>query len=287
VYPHGYLGTLSRARLGVPVVVTSHGDDVIADNHRMRCPVIGPRIREAVRNADHLIAISSFTRDGYLQLGADPDRITTIPNGADSEKLSRPAPRPAALSPSIRPGQYFLFLGRLARRKGVDVLLAALAQTPKTGGVELVIAGAGENQEGLDALYRELGLSERVHFAGAVGGETKKYLLQNARCLVMPSRGWEGCPLVLMEAFATGIPVLGSNLQGIADFVTPGRTGWLVPPENASALADALTRVRSCAVARTMREEIRKAASDLTWAAIARRQLQLFEELPRGELIGV
>ncbi len=275
----------SRARLGVPVVVTSHGDDVIPDNHRMRCPVIGPRIRETVRNADHLIAISSFTRDGYLQLGADSDRITTIPNGADGDKLSRPAPRPVALPAGIRPGQYILFLGRLARRKGVDVLLAALAQTPRTGGVELVIAGAGEEREGLEALCGDLCLSERVYFAGAVRGETKNYLLQNARCLVMPSRGWEGCPLVLMEAFATGIPVLGSNLQGIADFITPGRTGWLVPPEHASALADALTRVRSCAVSRTMREEIRKAAADLTWAAIARRQLQLFEELPRGQPI--
>jgi glycosyltransferase involved in cell wall biosynthesis len=288
VYPHGYLGTRSRQRLGVPVVVTSHGDDVVADNHRMRCAVIGPRIRRAVQQADHLIAISSFTRDGYLHLGADPRRITNIPNGADSDRLSQRATRPTDLPAGIRPREYFLFLGRLAPRKGVDVLLFALSQTPATGGVEAVIAGMGEEREALERLCRTLQLNGRVLFAGAVGGETKSYLLQNARCLVVPSRSWEGCPLVVMEAFAAGIPVLGSNLKGIADFIRPERTGWLVPPENAAALAEWLIRVRSSRVSADMKAEIGKAAAELSWPAVARRQIELFEGLvgsrqaPRG-----
>jgi glycosyltransferase involved in cell wall biosynthesis len=279
VYPHGYLGTRLRQRLGAPVVVTSHGDDVVADNHRMRCPVIGPRIRQAVQTADHLIAISSFTREGYLQLGADPVRITDIPNGADSDQLSQRTARPGDLPAGIRSGEYVLFLGRLAPRKGVDVLLAAMSRMPATGGVELVIAGTGEERETLEGLCRSLELNGRVYFAGAVGGEKKSYLLQNARCLVVPSRLWEGCPLVVLEAFATGIPVLGSQLKGMADFIKPDRTGWLVPPEDAAALAEALMPVRSSRITAEMKEEIRKAAAELSWPAIARRQIELFETL--------
>ena len=157
VYPHGYLATSCREQLGVPVVVTSHGDDVFVDNHRLRCPIIRPRIRQAVCRADHLIAISSFTRDGYLESGADPERITIIPNGVDGEPLRHPAARPADLPESIKPGQYVLFLGRLIRRKGVDVLLSALARLPngRENQVELVVAGSGEELDALEEMARQ------------------------------------------------------------------------------------------------------------------------------------
>ena len=152
VYPHGYLATLCGPRLGVPVVLTSQSDDGSEDNHRLQCPVIRPRMHQAVQRADHLIAISSFTHEGYVRMGADPSRITLIPNGADADRLSVAAPRPADLPASIKPGQYLLFLGRLAERKGVNVLLAALARMPVGKGVELVIAGGGEERESLETL---------------------------------------------------------------------------------------------------------------------------------------
>jgi glycosyltransferase involved in cell wall biosynthesis len=281
VYPPGYLSTRERSRLGVPVVVTSQGDDVVSDNHRMRCPVIGPRIRQAVLNADHLLAISAFTREGFLRLGADPARITDIPNGADGERLSRPAARPADLPAAIRAGEYLLFLGRLAPRKGVDVLLRALARMEPRSSLELVIAGAGEERENLESLCRSLHLSERVRFLGAVQGEKKDYLLQNARCVVVPTRSWEGCPLVVMEALAAGSPVLGTQIKGIMEFICPGRTGWLVPPEDPAALAESMALVRSTGIPPHVRADIRDASVEFSWPAIARRQVEVFEQLLR------
>jgi glycosyltransferase involved in cell wall biosynthesis len=284
VYPPGYLSTRERARLRVPVVLTSQGDDVVADNHRMRCPVIGPRIRQAVLQADHLIAISEFTRDGFLRMGADPSRITNIPNGADGDRLSRPAARPADFPADIRAGEYLLFLGRLAPRKGVDVLLNALSRLPATGGLVLVIAGAGEEREPLEKQCDDLHLGKRVRFLGAVGGEKKEYLLQNARCVVVPTRSWEGCPLVVMEALAAGSPVLGTRIKGVTEFIQPGRTGWLVPPEDPAALAETLALVRSAGITNQARAEIRKVGVEYSWPAIARRQVELFERLIRGEM---
>jgi glycosyltransferase involved in cell wall biosynthesis len=282
VYAAGYLATRCRERIGVPVVVTSHGDDVFMDNPRFRCPIIRPRICRTVRQADHLVAISSFTREGYLQSGADPERITVIPNGVDPEPLRQPAPRPADLPDSLKAGQYVLFLGRLVRRKGVDVLLSALARLPARSGLELVIAGSGEELEPLRELAHRMGLGGRVYFTGAVGGDTKNYLLQNARCLAAPSRTWEAQGLVVLEAFAAGAPVIASRLKGLADLIDQDRTGWLVPPEDPEALAQPLAKALSWPVREAMRAHLRKVVARFTWPVIAARHLDLFADLLRG-----
>jgi glycosyltransferase involved in cell wall biosynthesis len=279
VYPQGYLATRSRARLGVPVVITSHGDDVFAGNHRLRCPRIRGRIRSAIRQADHLIAISSFTEEGYRQLGADRRRITVISNGVDADRLRQAVPRPADLAARIEPDRYVLFLGRLILRKGVDVLLSALRQVPATGKIDVVIAGVGEERDALERMTRQLELSERVYFVGSVQDEKKAWLLQNARCLVVPSRTWEAQGIVALEAFAAGVPVIASNLQGLADLIEPGHTGWLVPPEDSTALAEALRQTLSVPVPEEMSVRVRKVAARLTWSAIAGRHVELFEEL--------
>jgi glycosyltransferase involved in cell wall biosynthesis len=279
VYPHGYLATSHRERLGVPVVVTSHGDDLFLDNPRFRCPIIRPRICRTVQQADHLVAISSFTKEGYLQSGADPSRITVIPNGVDCEPLRQPAARPVELPDSLQAKRYALFLGRLVKRKGVDVLLAALSRLPAKGGVELVIAGAGEELDSLREQMRRLGLVERVHFTGAVGGDTKSWLLQNARCLAAPSRTWEAQGLVVLEAFAAGAPVIATKLKGLADLIDQDRTGWLVPPEDPDALAQPLAKALAWPVREAMRAHLRKVVAQYSWSVIAGRRLELFDQL--------
>src|SRR6185437_11475590 len=136
--------------------------------------------------------------------------------------------------PAIREGSYALYLGRLARRKGVDVLLKALTELPAEPGVRLVVAGSGDDEAELRALAASHALGDRVRFVGRVDGADKLYLLQNAIATVMPSRVWEAFPLVVLESFAAGRAVIGTRVPGIADLVENDKTGILFEDENVS-----------------------------------------------------
>jgi len=138
----------------------------------------------------------------------------------------------------------FLFVGRLRIRKGVEVLLAALAgmrrQVPEA---RLLVAGDGEHRAALQERAAELGLGpESVTFLGRADAARVRGLLAGARALVVPST-YEGMPLVVLEAMAAGIPVIASRVSGIPEVVVDGETGWLVPPEDPAALAAALQAV--------------------------------------------
>lgn len=283
VYPTGYVAALSRPPIAAPLLITSHGGDVKAGNIRVSKPGMRPRYIQAIRKADALISIGRFTDEGFRALVADPPPITTIPNGIDLDPYALRATRPAALDPAIRAGEYLLFLGRLKHRKGVDLLLEAMARLPTAGGVELVIAGTGEEEASLDAQIQRLGLTGRVHRVGRVGGAEKIYLLQNALCIVMPSRVWEAFPLVLLEAYAAGRPVVGTAVPGIVDLVREGETGLLVAEDSPELLAAALQNLlANRETANAMGTHARRFAQDYSWSAVADRHLTLYDQVAHG-----
>ena len=280
VYPTGHLAVAARAALGVPVVITSHGGDVRPGNRLLAKPMVKVRIRAALETADALVSIGRFTTDGFLAAGASGRNLHAIPNGVDCAALAEIAPRPADLDVAIVPGRYVLFIGRLADRKGVDQLLAGLSRLPPTGGVELVIAGSGDRRSFLEATAARLGVAGRVRFVGRAEGSLKSYLLQNAAAVAVPSRGWEAFPLVVLEAYAVGRPVLASRIPGLEDVVDDGVTGLLVDPESpagwatalSQAMADEPWRFAAGAAARTV-----AAAHD--WPRIAQRHVDLYREV--------
>jgi len=125
-----------------------------------------------------------------------------------------------------------------------------------------------------------LGLDQRVCFLGAVAGAAKTYLLQNALATVVPSRQWEAFPLVPLESFAAGRPVIGTQLPGLDEAIEPGRTGLLIPPESTTALEEALlAAARDVARMDALGAAARRVAQGYDWAEIARRHLELFAEL--------
>jgi L-malate glycosyltransferase len=279
VYPPAYLAALSRHQLGVPTLITSHGGDIRLGNVRLAKPVLQKRYQQALLNGDVLVSISRFTHDNFRRLHPDA-RIVTIPNGVDPEPFAEPAPRPENLDPAIRSKEYILFLGRLKNRKGVDLLLQALAQVPGNGKVQLVIGGDGEERSTLETLAKALKVTDRVRFLGAVHGPVKTYLLQNALCTAMPSRDWEAFPLVVLESYAAGTPVLATRIPGLEDLVQPGKTGWLVRPESPEDLAGALSRILADpAGARSLRSAVLDHVRAYSWQTIAERHVELYQEL--------
>jgi glycosyltransferase involved in cell wall biosynthesis len=178
-----------------------------------------------------------------------------------------------------------LFLGRLHRRKGVDLLLDAWARLGATGRDMLVIAGAGDQFAPLAAQTRRLGLEDRVCFVGPVQGTTKTWLLQNAVGVCLPSRQWEASPLVVLESYAAAKPLIGTGIDGLEGLVRPGQTGWLVPPESIDGLAAALAELLADrARSQQMGANARRAVAPYSWHAIAARHLQLYQRVSRGSL---
>jgi glycosyltransferase involved in cell wall biosynthesis len=170
---------------------------------------------------------------------------------------------------------YFLFVGRLRIRKGVEVLLEALHELRERGSkpVRLLIAGDGEHRAALERRTAELELGPGVRFLGRCDAARVRGLLRGARALVVPSI-YEGMPLVVLEAMEAGVPVIASAVSGIPEVVEEGRTGWLVPPENPDRLAGALREAlndpeeaarRGAEGRRRIDERFRPAHAAATW----------------------
>jgi glycosyltransferase involved in cell wall biosynthesis len=282
-YPPGYLAALCRPHMSVPFVITSHGGDIRPDGLRQGKAVVRRRLAQAIQAADSLVSLNGCTTEGLCYWGADPARIVTIPNGVHVETFARRVDRPVDLDPAIVPGAYVLYLGRLVHQKGVDLVLQALRSVAASGQVQFVIAGGGEKLTALRDLTTQLHLNNRVRLVGPVAGDTKTYLLQNALCTVIPSRFADAFPLVLLESFAAGTPVLGTRVPGLQDLIEPGQTGWLVAPESPAAMADALGWIsQQPGACREAGRQAARVAEGYSWRRIARQHLSLYEQLLHG-----
>jgi glycosyltransferase involved in cell wall biosynthesis len=137
-------------------------------------------------------------------------------------------------------GRRLLFTGRLARVKGLPVLLAALellrARHPD---VELSLAGDGPERGVLEVEARRLGVADRVRFLGYQSSDQVRALLQDTDVFVLPSFA-EGVPVVLMEAMASGVPVVTTRVAGVSELVEDGVSGFVVSPGDVEALARAI-----------------------------------------------
>lgn len=173
------------------------------------------RIRRSAAIADRIIAVSHATRQDILRLlpEAAPEKVIVIHEAADREADDERQVVSASRAPCHEP--FILFVGTLEPRKNLITLLRAMARLP--GAVRLVIVGAvGWRDEALGDLARELGVVERVTFAGRLSDEALDALYRRARLLVMPSLG-EGFGLPVLEAMSRGTPVVCSSAGALPE----------------------------------------------------------------------
>ncbi len=176
------------------------------------------------------LAPSRFLADTLVAHGLPADRMETLPNCLRADMFpSEPGER----------GASFLYAGRLSAEKGIEVLLEALESAP---GLTLRVAGTGPLEEELHRRAQPLG--DRVRFLGHLDEVSLRGELARARALVVPSTWYENQPYVVLEAFASWTPVIGSAIGGIPELVRDGETGFLVEPGSAPALADAMLRLQ-------------------------------------------
>jgi glycosyltransferase involved in cell wall biosynthesis len=227
-----------------------------------------------------VVAVSASTREDLVVRGMDPALIQVIENGVDSIRLHPGDDGDRYSEPTL------LYLGRLRRYKGVDLILRALVRLREGGvaGARLIIAGKGDDEERLKREVGRLNLSEdEVRFLGYVSEEEKVELLQRAwvHILTSPREGWG---ISIVEAAACGTPTVASDAPGLRDSVREGETGFLVPHGDVEALAQRLgLLLRDGELRRRMGIAARSFAEGLSWEeSSARLALALEKSLRRG-----
>jgi glycosyltransferase involved in cell wall biosynthesis len=211
-------------------VVVSHPTFAERRFALLRAPLLAALGRLTARLADVVIAPSQATA-AELRRDYDAREVVVIPNGV----AVPPAPaRGHAGTPIV------VFAGRLRSRKAAAVLVAAMPRVlERVAGARLLLLGGGEQEAAIAAQVRRLGLGAVLERPGALPRSEVLRRLAGADIFCLPST-YEGMPLAILEAMSLGLPVVATAVSGNPEAVEDGVTGLLVPPESASALADAL-----------------------------------------------
>ncbi|NJK73877.1 MAG: glycosyltransferase family 4 protein [Microcoleus sp. SU_5_6] len=219
--------------LGIPYTILTYGKEVWEP--------LSSRERMAMKQADTIWTISRYTRDRTCQFNnLNPAKFQIIPCTVDGEIFTI-APKSSDLLTqyNLHDAKILLTVARLRSTdfyKGVDVTIQALPQIAKIfPNVKYLVVGRGNDRPRLAQLAADLGVAERVIFAGFVPTENLAAYYQLADAFVMPSQ--EGFGIVYLEALACGIPVLAGDADGSADPLQDGKLGWRVPHRNSEAVA--------------------------------------------------
>jgi len=279
--PQGVLGLHAKRKTGLPLVSTFFGVELTWMERQF--PFLAPLLRRIVRGSDAVTAISRYTA-GRLEMQVPGVRPAIIPFGA---AVDAPAHPPPYQWDGTRPFE-LLFVGRLVERKGVHLLLDALASLPESTRPVLHVVGDGPDRAGLEARAGRLGLGAGALFHGFVAKEELQRRLSTCDAFVLPAvvdaKGdTEGLGVVLIEAMSYARPVIASAAGGIVDIVEDGRNGFLVPPGDAAALAAAVARMmEDPARARALGLQGRAdAAERFSWDAIADRLAEIYRGVAR------
>jgi len=232
---HAHFGTNSAAIAmlashlsGIPYSFTAHGPDEFEN-----APLLS--LDEKLSRASFAICVSSFGKSQLMRWSSAENwqKIEVIHCGVDTGFLDAPVQTPPA-------APRFVCVGRLTTAKAQLVLVNAVRQLQAKGIIcEVVLVGDGPMRNILEDAIRDAQLERQISFTGWATGERVRSEIISARAMVLPSFS-ENMPVVIMEAMALGRPVISTYIAGIPELVQPGKTGWLVPASDETALAGAM-----------------------------------------------
>ena len=254
-------------RMGIPVIMTVHNYRLICPNGLfynkegicercsngrewncvlMNCEEnmlksIGYGLRNAyarllgyyLQNVDAYLCLTDFQKNKLVKNGYPEARCHVLPNFMDENHMLSCGDDHSGR----RERKGFLFIGRLNRQKGIDVIVDAARQCPD---IKFMLAGS------VDASFIDTAsLPSNVKWLGVIGEERKNEELQSARALLFASRSYEGFPMVFLEAMQQCLPVVAPDMAGYPEIVRNGVNGELFPPENSAALAKLIRKFES------------------------------------------
>ena len=237
------LARVARIFAPVPVLIsTAHSIDERGRRGSGRLRTFLYRITDPL--CDLTTQVTQAGLDRYVRIGAAPQhKIRYYPNGVDTERFCPNFEVRVKLRKELGLGEAFVWLavGRFDPPKDYPTMLRAFSVVAQRyPNARLLIAGDGPLKPSMSVLARELGIARCVPFLGIRRDVPE---LMNAADAYVMSSAWEGMPMVLLEAHASGLPVVATNVGGNREVVLPEKTGFLVPPKNPEALAEAMLRL--------------------------------------------
>jgi D-inositol-3-phosphate glycosyltransferase len=287
----GRLGLLFADHWGVPLVSTFHTlaqlKNRVAESAAEREQTVRYEIeRRTMAGSDRVVALTAIDRQQIIRHYQTHSPIDVIPGGVD---LDRFAPLPRALARArlgLGPDQkVLLFVGRIQRLKGLEVLVRAFGRLGDLDARLLVVGGQpGSSHEAreisrLEHLVARLGIGDRTRFVGAVAHEQLPLYYSAADVTVMPS-SYESFGLVAVESLACGTPVVATRVGGLTSIVHDGETGLLVPWRDAEMFAERLRLVlQDTALRQRLASQARASVLGYGWDHIADEHLALYEDV--------
>lgn len=226
--PNGLGAIFLKKIYGIPYISTVYGEEI----HLSKLYRMISILRWLVNNSKKIVTISTSTKDFCLKTGLDEDKIEIIPYGVNTEFF-----RPMNVYKDENIFQ-ILSVGYLIERKGFEYLIRSMPHVLKEHkNVRLKIVGSGPLESKLKALIYELGLGDEVEIIKNVSDEKLLMIYNSSDLFVLPSivdsqGNTEGLGVVLLEAMACGLPVIGSDVGGIPDIIKDKDRGFLVPEKD-------------------------------------------------------
>lgn len=271
LYPDGYAALRIGKSLRVPVVSMSIGSDI----NRIGDPFSRRYTRKVLRDSDFVVTVSGDLRRKAVALGARPGTTRAIVNGCDLS-VFHPMDRLAArrkLGIDTN-GQTVVYIGRMDVKKGLRELVEAAASLhSKRPNLHVYTVGEGPDRPIIESAVRASGAAGYFHTLPACAFDEVALWMAAANLVTLPSY-MEGCPNVVLEALASGRPVVATQVGGIPEMLDED-CGRLVPPRDSTALAHALASVLDA----HWRPEAISASRSRSWDAVAAELLDLFESL--------
>ncbi|MFQ6080473.1 MAG: glycosyltransferase family 4 protein [Candidatus Bathyarchaeia archaeon] len=275
IHIHGRLAALliSLMRMKLPLIYTLHDSspwmcsyDSVMEEKIRKIAYTNIEVR-ICRRADRIIAVSKTIKNELISRWNISDKkVAVIPSGVNIDSF-----KPENKS------NYCLFVGQLTRRKGVECLIHSMHRLSMD--LQCIIVGEGPERTSLTELVNKLNISNKIVFTSAVPFNRLKHLYAHASFFVLPSIS-EGLPLTILEAMASGCPVIASRISGVIDVVKDGYNGFLVEPRDVETLSN---RIEILAGDHKLREIMGRRAREAvekwhSWDSIAERVTAIYKE---------
>jgi glycosyltransferase involved in cell wall biosynthesis len=239
LYPDGFAGLRIAKTLSIPFVGVSIGSDI----NNIRDAASARHTRTVLREADFIVTKSHDLRAKAILMGASPDRSRAVLNGCDLS-VFHPSDRAEArrklgINESC---QAIVYIGRIDKRKGLMELVQAASLLHTTHpNVQVYMVGEGPDRHAVEHAIKSKHAESYIHAMASCAPEEVAAWIAAADLVTLPSY-MEGCPNVVLEALASGRPVVASNVGGISEIMN-NECGCLVPPRNPQSLAHGLEAV--------------------------------------------
>ena len=289
IHTHGYIALHSDVTSIIsklketPLVLTVHayGDRLSNRYKNLFSRLYNSTMGKAILNyAGKIIVLDPKALRYFLNLGVEKEKIQVIPNGIEYNKFAK-----SQLSRDFRQkydinGKIVLFVGQLQQRKGVQHLFRSAPQILKeVPDANFFIVGDGGFKKNLVEISNNLGIKGRVKFTDFLPIEELLEVYASADVFVLPS-AFEGLPTVILEAMASGKPIVATNVGGISSIVKEGVNGFVIDYENLEQLAKSITIILTDEkLAKIMGENGREIAKNCDWSVISKKIEHVYQEV--------